>query len=40
MTRELRGDDRGISPVYALAGMAVLAVVITIVVGLFVFGIV
>ncbi len=32
--------DRAVSPVYALAGLAILAILVTVVIGLFVFGIV
>jgi len=33
-------DDRGISPVYALAALAVVAILITVVLGAFLFGLV
>jgi len=40
MIEQRRVDERGIAPIYALAAMAIVALVLTVVIGVFVFGLV
>jgi FlaG/FlaF family flagellin (archaellin) len=40
MTEQYRVDRRGIEPIYALLAMALVAIVLTVVIGVFLFGLV